>query len=184
MGESTETKPLSRSEREAQIKDKAGWVITVLAAMLAINTLMGGSNSSRILNNTIDANNTWAFYQAKSIKQTLAEMAYEDAVRAGDRKKASDLQARIDRYESDPVSGEGKRELMAQARSLEATRAEAKHRSPWYTYAGSLFQIAIVLLTASILAVNTRMYQASIGVGAVAMILLSQAIWLWLPVTI
>ena len=184
MGESTEIKPLSRSEREAQIKDKAGWVITVLAAMLAINTLMGGSNSSRILNNTIDANNTWAFYQAKSIKQTLAEMAYEDAVRVGDRKKAADLQARIDRYESDPVTGEGKRELMAQARSLEDTRAEAKHRSPWYTYAGSLFQIAIVLLTASILAVSNRMYRASIAVGAAAMILLSQAIWLWLPVTI
>jgi len=184
VGASTETKPLSRSEREAQIKDKAGWVITVLAAMLAINTLMGGSNSSRILNNTIDANNTWAFYQAKSIKQTLAEMAYEDAVRVGDRKKAADLQARIDRYESDPKSGEGKRELMAQARALEATRAEAKHRSPWYTYAGSLFQIAIVLLTASILAVSNRMYKASIAVGAVAMILLSQAIWLWLPVTI
>ena len=184
MSNVNEVKPLSRSEREAQIKDKAGWVITVLAAMLAINTLMGGANSSRILNNTIDANNTWAFYQAKSIKQTLAEMAYEDAVRAGDRKKASDLQARIDRYESDPVSGEGKRELMAQARSLEATRAEAKHRSPWYTYAGSLFQIAIVLLTASILAVSNRMYRASIAVGAVAMILLSQAIWLWLPVII
>ena len=184
MGGSSETKPLSRSEREAQIKDKAGWVITVLAAMLAINTLMGGSNSSRILNNTIDANNTWAFYQAKSIKQTLAEMAYEDAVRVGDRKKAADLQARIDRYESDPKTGEGKRELMAQARALEASRAEAKHRSPWYTYAGSLFQIAIVLLTASILAVSNRMYRASIAVGAVAMILLSQAIWLWLPVTI
>jgi hypothetical protein len=61
MGGSTETKPLSRSEREAQIKDKAGWGITVLAAMLAINTLMGGANSSRILNNTIDANNMkWA----------------------------------------------------------------------------------------------------------------------------
>ena len=184
MSEIKEVKPLSRSEREAQIKDKAGWVITVLAAMLAINTLMGGANSSRILNNTIDANNTWAFYQAKSIKQTLAEMAYEDAVRTGDRKKAADLQARIDRYESDPKSGEGKKELMAQARALEATRAEAKHRSPWYTYAGSLFQIAIVLLTASILAVSNRMYRASIAVGAVAMILLSQAIWLWLPVTI
>jgi len=184
MSEIKEVKPLSRSEREAQIKDKAGWVITVLAAMLAINTLMGGANSSRILNNTIDANNTWAFYQAKSIKQTLAEMAYEDAVRAGDRKKAADLQAKIDRYESDPKSGEGKRELMDKARAHEAVRSEAKNRSPWYTYAGSLFQIAIVLLTASILAVSNRMYRASIAVGAVAMILLSQAIWLWLPVTI
>jgi hypothetical protein len=72
MADTAAAKPLSRSEREAQIKDKAGWVITVLAALLAINTLFGGSNSSKILNNTIDANNTWAFYQAKSIKQTLA----------------------------------------------------------------------------------------------------------------
>ena len=184
MSEIKEVKPLSRSEREAQIKDKAGWVITVLAAMLAINTLMGGANSSKILNNTIDANNTWAFYQAKSIKQTLAEMAQEDAVRVGDKRKAADLQVKIDRYESDPVTKEGKKELMAKARSHEAARAEAKNRSPWYTYAGSLFQIAIVLLTASILAVNNRLYQASIAVGVVAMILWSQAVWLWIPVTI
>jgi len=175
-----EPKPLSRSEREAHIKDKAGWVITVLAALLAINTLMGGANSSRILNNTIEANNTWAFDQAKSIKQTLAEMAYDDAVRVGDRRKAQDLQAKIDRYESDPVTGEGKKELMTKARKLESERAEAKNRSPWYTYAGSLFQIAIVLLTASILAVNMNLFWASIGVGILGSISMTEAIWLWI----
>jgi hypothetical protein len=180
MSTSQETKPLSRSEREAHIKDRAGWVITVLAALLAINTLMGGSNSSRILNNTIDANNTWAFYQAKSIKQTLAEMAHDDAVRAGDKKKAQDLQAKIDRYESDPATGEGKRELMAKARQLEVGRAEAKNRSPWYTYAGSLFQIAIVLLTASILAVNMNLFWASIAVGILGSVSMSEAILLWI----
>lgn len=176
------TKPLSRSEREAKIKDKAGWVITVLAALLAINTLFGGSNSSKILNNTIDANNTWAFYQAKSIKQTLAEMAYDDAARAKDMKKAETLKAKIDRYENEPK--EGKKDLMAKARSLEAERTIAKSRSPWYTYAGSLLQIAIVLLTASILAVNNKMYHASIAVGIVAALLLSQAVWLWIPITL
>ena len=67
----------SRSEREAKIKDKAGWVITVLAALLAINTYIASGNSSKVLNNTIKANDTWSFYQAKSIKQTLAEMAKE-----------------------------------------------------------------------------------------------------------
>ena len=176
-----EKKPISRSEREAHIKDKAGWVITVLAALLAINTLMGGSNSSKVLNNTIDANNTWAFYQAKSIKQTLAEMAYDDAVRAKDQAKMQALQAKIDRYESDPKTGEGKRELMAKARGLEDERSIAKQRGPWYTYAGSLFQIAIVLLTASILAVNMRLFWASLWVGGVGMALMSQAIWLWVP---
>jgi hypothetical protein len=174
-------KPLSRGEREAQIKDKAGWVIVVFAALLAINTYMGGGNSGKILNNTIDANNIWSFYQAKSIKQTLAEMRYDDAVAAKNTRRASELKAKIDRYESDPATGEGKKELMARARELEADRAVAKQRGPWYTFAGSLFQIAIVLLSASILAVNNRLYTASLWVGGVAMILMSQAIWLWIP---
>ena len=177
-----EVKPLSRSEREALIKDKAGWVIVVFAALLAINTYMAGGNSSKVLNNTIDANNTYAFYQAKSIKGTLAEMALDEAVARGDKKKAEALEKKIARYESDPATGEGKKELLAKAKSLEAERAVAKQRSPWYTYGGSLLQIAIVLLTASILAVKDSLYKASLGVGSFAVILISQAIWLWLPI--
>ena len=78
-----EKKPLTRSEREAQIKDKAGWVITVIAALLAVNTYIANGNSSKVLNNTIKANDTWSFYQAKSIKQTLAEQSYDDAIEIG-----------------------------------------------------------------------------------------------------
>ena len=70
-----EKKPLSRSEREAQIKDRAGFVIVVLAAMLAISTMIGGQNSSKIMNNTIAANNQWAWYQAKNMRQVLYETA-------------------------------------------------------------------------------------------------------------
>jgi hypothetical protein len=176
-----EQKQLSRSEREALIKDKAGWVIVVFAAFLAINTYMGNGNSGRILNDTIEANNTWAFYQAKSIKGTLAEMALDDAMARKDVNKVAALSKKIARYESDPVTGEGKKELMAKARALEADRAVAKQRSPWYTFAGSLFQIAIVLLSASILAVNNRLYSASLYVGGIALVLMSQAIWLWIP---
>ena len=74
-----EKKAPSRSEKEAKIKDKAGWVITVVAALLAVNTYLGNGNSGKILNNTILANDTWAFYQAKSIKQSIAEMSYHNA---------------------------------------------------------------------------------------------------------
>jgi hypothetical protein len=176
-----EKKPLSRSEREALIKDKAGWVIVVFAALLAINTYMGGSNSGKVLNNTIEANNTWAFYQAKSIKQTLAEQSQDDAKFRNDTKRVENLQQKIDRYESDPATGEGKKELMEKARGLEADRSVAKQRSPWYTFAGSLFQIAIVLLSASILAVNNKLYTASLYVGGTAILLMSQALWLWIP---
>jgi hypothetical protein len=179
--EKVEAKPLSRSEREAQIKDKAGWVIVVFAALLAINTYLAGGNSSRVLNNTIEANNTYAFYQAKSIKGTLAEMALDDAVARKDTKKIEMLEKKIARYESEPDTGEGKKELLAKARGLEAERAVAKQRSPWYTYAGSLLQIAIVFLTASILAVKNSLFHTSLGVGAFAIMLMTQAIWLWAP---
>jgi hypothetical protein len=181
MTEQKETKPLSRSEREALIKDKAGLVIVVFAALLAINTYLASGNSGKVLNNTIEANNTYAFYQAKSIKGTLAEMALDDAVDKKDTKKIEALEKKIARYESEPDTGEGKKELLAKARALEAERAVAKQRSPWYTYAGSLLQIAIVLLTASILAVKNSLFTTSLGVGGFAVVLMSQAIWLWLP---
>lgn len=179
---SEETKPKSRSEREAEIKDKAGWVITVLAALLAINTLIGGSNSSKVLNHTIEINNTWAFYQSKDIKSRLSEMAASDAEERKQFEKAAKERARVARYESEPATGEGKKELMAKARKLEQERAVAKLRSPWYTYAGSAFQIAIVLLTASILAVQMRLFWASIGVGTLGILLLLNAHFLILTI--
>jgi hypothetical protein len=174
-----ESKPLSRSEREAHIKDRAGWVITVVAALLAVNTYIANGISSSVLTNTIRANDTWNFYQAKSIKQTIAENARDEAVARRDTNKVAALTAKIDRYESDPKTGEGKRELMARARGLEADRDQAKLHSPWLTFAGSAFQLSIVLLSASILAVSMGMFWASIVVGILGAVLMSQGIWLW-----
>lgn len=174
--------PPSRSEREAQIKDKAGWAITILAALLAINTLVGGGNSGKILNNTIAANNTWAFFQAKSIKQTAYEIASVQAADAGNLAIAEEYAKKAAGYESEPTTGEGKKELMAKARALEAERTAAKERSPWFTYTGSALQIAIVLLTASILSVSNRLFQASVVVGGFGAFLMTQAVWLWIPI--
>lgn len=172
-------KTLSRSEREAQIKDKAGWTITVIAALLAVNTYIANGFSSSVLTNTIKANDTWNFYQAKSIKQSIAEGQLEDAK---DPKRREQLQAKIERYETDPKTGEGKKELMVKARALEADRDMAKKHGPWLTFAGSSLQLSIVLLSAAILAVSMGMFWASLGVGAIGALLMSQGIWLWLPI--
>ena len=176
-----EVKPLSRSEREAQIKDRAGWVITVIALLLAITTYVANGFSSKILTNTIKANDTWNFYQAKSIKQSIAEGQLEDAK---DPKRREQLEAKIARYESDPAKGEGKKELMAKALQIEAERDDAKKHTPWLTFAGMAFQLAIVLLSASILAVSKRMFWGSIGVSIFGTMLLTQGIWLIIPFVI
>ena len=177
----SEIKPLSRSEREAQIKDKAGWVITVIALLLAVTTYSANGFSSKILTNTIKANDTWNFYQAKSIKQSITEGQLEDAK---DLNRKEQLRAKIDRYESDPVSGEGKKELMARALKIEAERDDAKKHTPWLTFAAMAFQLAIVLLSASILAVDKRMFWGSIGVSVFGLLLLAQGIWLVIPLVI
>lgn len=171
----------SRSEREAHIKDKAGWVITVVAALLAVNTYISNGFSSKVLSNTIAANNMYSFYQAKSIKQTLAEQSYDDAIDRKQFEKADRLKAKIEKYDSDPVTGEGKKELLAKARALEAERDDVRKHSPWLTFAGSAFQLSIVLLSAAILAVSMGMFWASLGVGLIGAALMSQGIWLWLP---
>jgi len=169
----------SRSEREAKIKDKAGMVINVFALLLAINTYIGGTLSSTVMNNTIKANDTYNFYQAKSIKQTLAEMGADEAATRGDKVAEAKYLEKAARYESDPVTGEGKKELLAKAKKLEYDRDLAKKRSPWISYASTAFQLSIVLLSASILAVNMMMFWASFGTAGIGLILMSQGIWLW-----
>jgi hypothetical protein len=170
----------SRSEREAKLKDKAGMVISVFALLLAVNSWYGGTLSSLTLGNTIKANNVWAFYQAKSIKQTLAEQSLDDALYRKDTAKAEKLQAKIDRYESDPKTGEGKKELMEKARVLEAERDEAKKRSPWIGYASTMYQLSIVVLSASILAVSMSMFWGSFFVAGLGVLLSAQGVFLFI----
>lgn len=171
----SEIKPLSRSEKEAKIKDKAGFVIVFLAALLAINTMIGGSNSSKIMNNTIAANNQWAWYQAKNVRQVLYETAAVE----------SKIPANKEKFESEAARMEAdKKEIMEKAKALEAEREVARQKSPWFTWGGSVLQIAIVLLTASILAVSMPMFWISLVVGAAGSLFVSQALWMWLPFTL
>jgi hypothetical protein len=158
-----EKKPLTRSEKEAAIKDKAGFVIVFLAALLAINTMIGGSNSSKIQNNTI---------QAKNVRGVLYEISAAEAQKPENKEK---FLAEAKRMSDD------KKEIQEKAKALEAERDEAKKRSPWFTWGGSILQISIVLLTASILAASMPMFYVSTIVGAVGSVIVSQALWMWLP---
>lgn len=167
----------SRSEREARIKDKAGLVINVFALLLAVNAWYGGKLGSTVLNNTIKANDTYSFYQAKSIKQSLAEQNLYEAQHNGDKARAEEMTAKIDKYENEPK--EGKKDLLAKAQKLEAERDDAKTRSPWIGYASTAYQLAIVLLSASILAVSMPLFWGSFAVAGFGLILSLNGLFLW-----
>lgn len=174
-----EKKPLTRSEREAQIKDKAGLVIVIMALFMAVTTYFANQHSGAVLKNMLKATDTYAFYQSKSIKQSIAEGQVEEAKKMGDRARVEKLEAKIARYESEPATGEGKKELLAKAQGFEKARDDASKHSPWLTFASMAFQLAIVLLSASIIAVNNTMYKVSEVVAVIGVLLLSQGVWLW-----
>ena len=162
--------PGSRSEREAKIKDKAGMVISVFALLLAVNSWYGGKLSSTVLNNTLGANNLWAQYQAKNGRGVSYEIA---ALTTSDKNLAAKFMAEKDRMDSD------KKEIAEKAREMEAVREHAKKGSPWIGYASTAYQLAIVVLSASILAVSMAMFWASFGVAGIGLVLSLNGLFLW-----
>src|SRR5690242_11495447 len=66
---------LMSPEAEDRFKKRAAVIIAVMAMMLAI-TGLGGSNAGKdMVNNNIQASNLYAFFQAKSARQTSYELA-------------------------------------------------------------------------------------------------------------
>jgi ABC-type Zn uptake system ZnuABC Zn-binding protein ZnuA len=86
---------------------------------LAINTMIGGQNSSKTMNNTIAANNQWAWYQAKNMRQVLYETA---AVESKIPENKAKFEAEAARMKAD------KDEIMAKAKALEAERDAARQK--------------------------------------------------------
>lgn len=160
----------SRSEREAKIKDKAGLVINVFALLLALNAWYGGKLSSTVMNNTISANNSWAHYQAKNGRGVSYEIA---GLQTADPKLRAQFRAEKERMDED------KKAIAETARRLEAERDEAKKRSPWIGYASTAYQLSIVLLSASILAVSMSLFWGSFVVAGFGMLLSANGLFLW-----
>ncbi len=159
-------------------KNRTALTISIFAMVLAITSL-GGSNAAKdITQENILAANTYAFYQAKSIRQTtlkvaaadmelqlLREPAMNTAAKEATQKKIDDYKKTIDRYESEPETKEGKKELMVRAKEHEAVRDHAIRQDPWFDYAEGALQIAIVLLSVSIIGSIPALYFAGLGLG-------------------
>src|ERR687893_2337532 len=105
-------------------------LIAALAALLAVVEMTGGNAEQDALKANVDASNLWAFYQGKTIRQTtlraeaerleldMASMPPPQAEAA--RKRLEAWRATIDRYESEPATNEGRKELMGRAQAAEA----------------------------------------------------------------
>ena len=78
----------------------------------------------------------------------------------------------VARYESEPATGEGKKELMAKAKEWEHKRDHAAAQLPNFEYAEAAFQIAIVLGSVAIVAASPALLGIS-GLLSIAGVLLT-----------
>ena len=133
--------------------------------------MKGGKLSSTILNNTISANNQWAWYQAKNVREVLYTTSALEARVPENRAK---FEAEAERMSAD------KKEILEKATKLEKERDEAKLRSPWISYANTAYQLAIVVLSASILAVSMPLFYSSFVVASLGLLLSAQGLFLFI----
>jgi len=130
---------------------KIALLISVIALLLAISETLGKSAQTVGIELNIKASDSWSFFQAKTIRQTTlrtaaeeAEASYKDnpqGMPAAMKAQAERWRQTAQRYETEPETGEGRRELMARAKDKEQIRAKSLAAYHMFEYASAAFQL-------------------------------------------
>lgn len=167
---------------EAGGNKKVAIFIAALAALLAIAETGGKSAQTASLFHNIDATNLWQFFQAKTVRRTTLQVAVATveldaaldataSLKEARQKQVAQWREDIRRYESEPETQEGRRELMARAKKQEELRDRAMAAYHLFELSSAAFQIAIVLASASIITGAIWLVWVGGGLSAIGIVL-------------
>lgn len=153
-------------------------LIAVIALFLALSETLGKSAQTEALSQNIEASNLWAFFQAKTVRMTTVRTAAEGlqtqlekesdpTFKASAGKRIDFWQKTSQRYDDEPETNEGRKQLVARAKKAEEKRDLALAKYHHFEVASAAFQIGIVLASATII---TGMIALSYGAVALAAI--------------
>ena len=187
MTESTDT-PKDIFQRKCSI------IISLIASMLLINNLgsQNAGSSAAFLN--ASAINTYGFYQAKTIRQNdlnisaftldamvdVAGKGIDDSTKKSIREQAEKFRTKAASYDSDPETGEGKKELLAKSKMAEQARDAAMEKGPYFDFAGLLLQLAIILISVVLITERRTLYLTGISAALVGTFLSLDGFFLFL----
>jgi hypothetical protein len=137
-------------------------VIAILALFLSFSEMLGKSAQTEAISANVEASNLWSFFQAKTVRQTMlrtaseqlkitAEAASDPATRAAMEKQVDAWQKTVARYENEPETHEGRKELAERAKAIEESRNTFLAKYHAYEIASAAFQIGIVLASAAVI---------------------------------
>jgi hypothetical protein len=141
---------------------KVALLIAVIALFLAFSETLGKSAQTAAISDNVEASNLWAFFQAKTIRMTTlstaaetrkidAETIGDPALKAAIAKQIETWQKTAARYNDEPETGEGRKQLAARAKAAEKKRDTAMAKYHHYEVASAAFQIGIVLCSAAVI---------------------------------
>jgi hypothetical protein len=131
-------------------------MIVALAVATGIGSLKAGWFGSKVILYQAQASDTWALYQAKSVKQRIAELE----ARGLDAQLAAKAAADVVRY------GAEERDVETKAKSLEHARDEAGRHGPPLGFAIASLQISIALASVCLITKRKGLWAASASLGA------------------
>src|SRR6266540_4215616 len=150
---------------------KIALLIAVIALFLAFSETLGKSAQTAGLSYNVEASNLWAFYQAKTIRQTVlrttAEQTEAYGTDAEGQKQVKKWKDTAQRYQSEPETNEGREQLAARAKEAEKKRDTSMAAYHHYEVASAAVQIAIVLASASIITSMVALVWAAGGLGLI-----------------
>jgi hypothetical protein len=150
------------AEHALQWNRKIALLIAVLALFLSFSETLGKSAQTEAIDANVKSADTWAFFQAKDVRRTVVNAAAdqtallvagitEPTAKDAAEKQIEAWRKTAARYESDPKTGEGRKELAERARTLEEERDLAMARYHHYELASAAFQVGIVLASAAVI---------------------------------
>ena len=163
MSEIHETIEKAQEGEHAQyFNRRIALLIAVLALFLSFSETLGKSAQTKAISANVKSSDTWAFFQAKDIRRTTLNIAADQTAllaanmadptaKAAIDKQIEAWRATAARYESDPKTGEGRKELAERAREQEEERDLALAKYHHYELASAAFQVGIVLASAAVI---------------------------------
>jgi hypothetical protein len=150
------------AEHAAHSNRKIALLIAVLALFLAFSETLGKSAQTSAITLNVATNDLWSFFQAKTIRATVLTTAAEQAQVEADRTTDADGRAKllklvegwkktVARYNDEPETGEGRKQLAERAKEAEEKRELALARYHQFEFASAAFQIGIVLASAEVI---------------------------------
>jgi hypothetical protein len=178
MGAHESMEHAEHAEHASNSNKRIALLIALLALFLALSETLGKSAQTDGLNQNIEASNLWAFFQAKTVRMTVVRTAAESldveaqkevdaAFKTTAGKRADSWRATEKRYDDEPETNEGRKQLVVRAKKAEEKRDLALAKYHHYEMASAAFQIGIVLASATIITGIIALSWGAIALAAV-----------------